>query len=290
VTLIYSGLGIGAIYAICAAGYNIVYSFSGIVNFAQAQYVTIGTFTAYLVAEHWNLALIPVMLIAAVVGAAAGLIQEVISIRPLAGRDGLRIDSVLITTLGWSVLIDGIAEFIFGSSTRSLPYFSSLRTVEFLGGPFLISDIVLIAAACVLCIGLYVWSRHSVVGLWSLAATENRGTAMLQGINVRRLTVRGFLIGGLILAACGPLIAVREAVTYNLGDSLVILTFVALAIGGFGNMIGGLIAGLALGIVQSEVSRYLSLSYADLVIFGILLLVLLVRPRGLIAASEQRTV
>jgi branched-chain amino acid transport system permease protein len=288
---IYVGLATGAIYALAGFAFNLVYLFSGLINLAQAQYVTVGAFAGYFTGVYLHTDFWVVCIFGGIGGLLVGLLQEALTIRPLrSGGHTHNVGSVLLTTLGFGVIIDGISQLAWGTNGFGLPYFESISTVSLFGGEIRDTDLATILVALVLGVGVQLWSRRTVIGLSSLAATEDRQTATLCGVNIRRLTLQGFAIAGLLLGLLAPLIAIRTTVVYNIGDDLTIFAFVVLTVGGLGNFLGALVGGLLLGVVVSETSRYLNTDYAQIVSFGVFVLLLLLRPKGLSKAVQERTV
>lgn len=284
-TLIWGGLALGAVYALVAVGYNIVYISSRTFNFAQAQLMMLGAFIAYSGLVSWSLNTIVVLLIAAaIVGAVAGL-EYLLAVRP--ARD---VHNVLVTTLGASMFIEGFVQLKWGSQPLTVPFFGGNDAVSFLGGRVYPIEPVLIVLAILVVIALVQYSRRSLVGLALLGMSEDREAALLRGVNIRAMAFGAFAFAGVFAGAIGLFVGPKTFAFSTLGASLALKGFVVLAIGGFGSMSGTLVGGLIVGLAEAWATRYLGSQYATLTIFIILIAVLLVRPSGLFVRAKERVV
>ncbi|HEY4888057.1 MAG TPA: branched-chain amino acid ABC transporter permease [Candidatus Dormibacteraeota bacterium] len=287
-TTIYSGLVGGALYSLVAVGYNIVFVPTGTFNFAQAQFVMVGTFVAWLGLAffHWPLAL--TIVIGVAVGGLLGLIEERTAIRLLPGSG---VQGELVTTVGVGVVIEGLANVIFGTNAQSVPsLISSNGAVTLLNGRIFPSEILMIVTAVVVAILADQGLRRTRVGLASLATAEDKTAAVLRGINVGRLSIGAYMLAGGLCVAFGPFIASATFAQTSLGDALALKGFVALAIGGFGSQRGALIGGMTAGLLEAFVARYLNANFQNLAVLLLLLVVLTIRPHGLFGRGEGRVV
>jgi branched-chain amino acid transport system permease protein len=284
-TLIWSSLTIGAVYALVATGYNVVFTASGVFNFAHAQLMMLGVFLAYagLVVLKWPI--IVVFLFAGVVVFFVAALEERIAIRPVRLAE-----AQLVTTVGVATLINGAAQRIWGPSPLSVPYFASNQTVTVFGGRVLPDEIVIIVTTVVVVILLMLLSKRTMIGLAMLAIAENRESALLRGVNVRRLALGAFAFSGLLAGLLGPIIGPQTFAAAGLASAIALYGFVALAIGGFGSLPGGLIGGFVVGFAEEFTARYMNSNYPDVIVFVILLAVLLLRPNGLFGKARERAV
>lgn len=286
-TLLWAGLSVGAIYTFVALGYNLPLAQTGVFNFAQGQIVVFGTFFSWFVMGDrgwpWWVAIVG----GAAAGALIGAVEEVVAIRPVVDQGS---HSVLVTTVGASVVIEGVLLATWGSTTRSVNFFAGNNAFTFLGGRVLPVDLWLIAAAVILAAGLHLVSRYTLWGLAGRAATDDMSAAIARGINVPRLRIGAFTLAGALGGAFGPVIAPVSGIDVTTGISLTIYGFVALALGGFGSFPGCLAGGMAVGLVESYASRYFGVAYPPLILFGILVLLLLVRPTGIFGQRSLRVV
>jgi branched-chain amino acid transport system permease protein len=286
-TVIWSGLGVGAIYALIAIEYNVVFVATGVFNFAQAQLAVSGTFLAYFFGTTAHLPAFAVVILSAVGGAALALVEELLAVKPLQGRG---FHGELVTTLGAAVILEGAALLLWGSQPLQVHFPGPQRVLTILTGRVLPVSLAVIGCALLVVILLHVLMRRTMIGLACLATAENRSAAMLRGVNVRMVSLLFFAIAGGLAGATGVLVGPVTFAVYDGGNSLALTGFLALAIGGFGSQGGALIGGLTVGLVQAISSRYLSAAYSDIVLFGMLLSVLLLRPQGLFGRGAQRAV
>lgn len=284
-TVILGGLALGAVYALVAVGYNIVYISSKTFNFAQAQLIMVGAFVAYSGLVTWKLPVPLVLVMAGAVVAVVAAIEERIAIRPV--RD---MHNVLVTTLGASIFLDGAAQLIWGSQPLAVPFFAGNDSMPFLGARVYPVEIALILLAPLIVILLVQFSRRSLVGLALLAISEDREAALLRGVPVRRLALAAFVAAGALAGIVGLFVGPKTFAVATLGAALALKGFVVLAIGGFGSMPGTLVGGAIVGLVEALASRHLGGEYANLAVFAVLIAVLMLRPGGLFARAKERVV
>ena len=288
-TALLSGIAVGCMYALVAMGYNLVYSATGVFNFAQGVLVALGGLLTYtlLATHHWQvlLALVPVAVGVAVVG----LVQERISIAPLTRRGGTSMAWV-ITTLGASVVLQNVFQLIWGS--QSLPVRNLVH-----GGPLHIgnspvsySNVIIVCVAVALAVSIELWSRMTMGGRAWLATAEDPVAGPARGINVRRVGMLSFLAAGLVSGIAGFVTVPVTSAVFSLGGTLALQGFIAIAIGGFGNQLGALFGGIILGVVQAESLVKLDPDYRNIVALALLIVVLLVRPTGLFGGRREREV
>ncbi|SEG93687.1 amino acid/amide ABC transporter membrane protein 1, HAAT family [Thermomonospora echinospora] len=284
-TIIWGGLALGAVYALVAVGYNIVFISSKTFNFAQAQLMMVGTFVAHtgLVTLRLPVALVVLMATAAVMAVAA--VEERLAIRPVGDPE-----AVLVTTLGAAVLLNGLTQLVWGGQPLTVPFFGGDQVLELLGGRVYPVEIALVVVAVALVV-LFTWfSRRFVTGLALLAMAEDREAAMLRGIDVRRLAFWTFAASGALAGLLGVFVGPKTFAVATLGASLALKGFVVVAIGGFGSMPGTLVGGLVVGLVEALAARHLGSEYASISVFAVLIAILLVRPSGLFVRTRERAV
>lgn len=289
-TTIFAGLATGAMYVIVAVGYNIVFVSSRVFNFAQAHFLTIGAFAGLFVGQALGLdawlAVLLAALLAAFLGAVIGGLEEVLAIRRLLGRGE---HNELVTTLGVGTIISGVALLIFGSDYEQLHFFDK-TPFGILGGRLNIVDVLLIVVAVVMAVAVGIITKKSMMGLASLATSEDRQAGMLRGVNVRRLAFLAFVIAGALVAAAGPLVASKTFASFHLGDLMAVKAFVAVAIGGIGSYRGIVIGGFSVGLIEILAARFFGSDWQNIVVFVLLLLVLLLLPNGLFGRRNERVV
>lgn len=286
VTTIWAGLSVGAIYAIAGLTYNLGYIASGVFNFAQAQFVVVGTFVAYYAGANLKVSIVLAIIGGALFCAVLAGLEDVIALRPLAGSG---LSGELITTVGVAVLIEGIILLVAGPDPQRVPYIQS-DSFTLLGGRILPAEALLIVCAVAFTVILATLSRRTTLGVTALAAAENRRAATLRGVNVKALSLGAFMLAGAIAGGLGPVIGAKTFATFDLGDGLALKAFVVLAIGGFGSFGGALIGGMAVGLVEALSTRWLGDNYANIMVLVVLVLILLIKPSGLFGRRVERTV
>ncbi|WP_222849593.1 branched-chain amino acid ABC transporter permease [Trebonia kvetii] len=284
-TLIWSGLASGAVYALVAIGYNIVFVSSQTFNFAQAQLVMVGAFVAYNASVTWHLPLWAVALIATAAVLALATVEERVAVRPVSEPDAL-----LVTTLGVATLLSGGTQLIWGSQPLSVPFPGSSNVISVFGGRIYPYEVGLVAAPVVLVLIYLYLSRRLTVGLALLGMAEDREAAILRGVNVRLLALGTFALAGAVAGLVSLLVGPYTFAVATLGSELALKGFVVLAIGGFGSMGGSLVGAVIVGLVEAVASRYLGTQYSDLCVFAVLLIVLFARPAGLFVRTRERVV
>jgi branched-chain amino acid transport system permease protein len=288
---IWSGLTLGAVYALVSVGFTVSLLPSGVFNFAQGAIVIAGTYLVYLMLHTAGFPLVPALALNALIGIGLGVACELIAVRPLRirGAAGSQ-QNELVTTVGMSTIIVGLLGIKWGYDPLQVPFHGPGESVHFLGISAAPVEIVVLGAAIVLATGLHLWFHATRWGRACLAVAEDRSAATLRGINVSLLSLGGFAaagaIGTLSAFAIGP-------ITYaipTLANSLALGGFVAIALGGQGSFLGSLFGGLLVGLASSLATRYVGANYSDLAVLALLILTLAVRPSGLGAAAGARRV
>jgi branched-chain amino acid transport system permease protein len=286
-TVIWAGLSVGAVYALVGLAYNLVLTTSGVFNFAQPQFIMLGTFLAYEGLVKLDLPFAVVLIGAMAVGGLVGLVEERLAIRPLHSPGGGY--GALVTTVGASVVLLGIALVIWGTNAREVPpSLTDGGAITLLGGRIEKADLIVIGIAVVSAVAFHVAHRHSRLGLASRAAIIDPQAARLRGIDVGRVQTLGFVAAGMFAMGIGVIVASQISANVGLGNTLVILGFVAVAIGGFGSYIGALLGGLLTGLAEQLSLRYVGSSAPMIILFGLLIVVLMIKPTGILGDREVR--
>jgi branched-chain amino acid transport system permease protein len=285
VTTIWTGLSVGAVYGLVALGYNIVFLSCGALNFANASLIMLGTFVTYWALSTEHLPFPVAIGISAATVTVVAIVQERVGIRPVTSMDGL-----LVTTVGAATILSGVAQVIWGSTPLPVPFVGSRNPLTVLGGRVFADELSLIVAAIALSVGAWITLRRTMTGLALLAASEDQEASTLRGVDARRLRLLAFGASGLLAGTAACLVGPQTLAYPDLGSTLALTGFVALALGGFGSILGGLAGGLAIGLIDAVVASNLGGSYPDIFLFGVLLLVLLARPSGLLGRARERIV
>ncbi|QYN39232.1 branched-chain amino acid ABC transporter permease [Pseudonocardia sp. DSM 110487] len=284
-TAVWSGLAIGAVYALVAIGYNVVYIAYSTFNFAHAQLTMLAVFVSYWGLVVAELPVVMVVIVAALGVGVLALIEEFAAIRPVKGAH-----AHLVTTLGMATLLDGVTRLVWGDQVLKVPPPVPDVTWTLLGGRVSAVEIALIVGVVVITAGLTVYGRRSLTGLALLAMAEDRDAAWLRGIDVERLALGAFVFTGVLAGLTGPLVGPKTFAVATLGAAMALKGFVALAIGGFGSLPGALVGGFAVGLVESLSGRWLGSAFSTIMVFVVLLLVLMLRPTGLFGTTRERVV
>jgi branched-chain amino acid transport system permease protein len=284
-TIAWSGLSVGAIYALLAITLNVIYTSVGIFNFAQGAILTLGVYVSYAASTTWHLPVGVAALLGAAVCAVIGLLEARIVLLPRAmGRNEL------MTTVGAATILTGTIGLIWGENDRQVVSPVSSRVLTILGGRVDPDQLLLIGLAVAAAIGLSLWYRFSLSGLAALAVAEDRDAARLRGINVVYKSFAAFAFGGAVAGFIGLAVGNQTYAYPELSGSLVLFAFVAFVLGGAGSLAGSLLGGLVIGMVQQFSARYVGVLYSDIIVLGLLLAILTALPNGLYAKTTVRTV
>ena len=285
-----SGISLGSIYAIIALGYTMVYGIARMLNFAHGDIIMVGGFAIFTMVSTLGMAPMVGILTAIVVCTVLGVTIEFVAYRPLRGASSL---AVLITAIGVSYLLQNLALLIFGSNARQFTSVVTVAGLKLAGGRLSISGetIVTIVVCIVIMAGLTGFINKTKVGQAMLAVSEDRGAATLMGINVNRTIAITFAIGSALAAIAGALLcSTYPSLTPYTGSMPGIKAFVAAVFGGIGSIPGALIGGIILGVVENLSKAYISSQLSDAIVFSLLIIILLVRPTGILGKKINEKV
>lgn len=284
-TVAWSGLSVGAIYALLAVTLNVIYTSVGIFNFAQGAILTLGVYVAYAASSEGHLAVVPSVILGAAVCAVSGLVEARIVLLPRArGRNEL------MTTVGAATVLTGAVGLIWGENDLQVESPVSSKAITLLGGRVDPDQLVLIGLAVIATVALSLWYRFTLSGLSALAVAEDRDAARIRGINVVRKSFGAFAFAGGLAGFTGLAVGSQTYAYPDLGSSLVLFAFVAFVLGGSGSVGGSLLGGFVIGMVEEFSARYIGVLYSDLIVLGLLLGILIILPNGLFGKSSVRTV
>jgi branched-chain amino acid transport system permease protein len=277
VQFLLTGLTVGAIYALVALGFAIIYNASHVINFAQGEFVMIGGMATAAFVESG----LPLLLAAplAVAGAMlVGIALEKLAVEPARGAS---VVTLIIITIGASILLRGLAALVWDKKIHSVPAFSGETPIR-IGGATLLPQTLWVLGATVVTVALLWWFfNRTLTGKAILAVSHNRLAAQLMGISVRRVLLVSFALSAALGALAGVLIAPISFTTWDVGVMLGLKGFAAAILGGMGSGPGAIIGGLALGLIESLGAGYLSSAYKDVFAFIIILAALIFLPDGL---------
>lgn len=281
-----AGLSQGAIYGLIAIGYSVIYRATSIVNFAHGEFVMLGGLgTAGIIALGLPPLLSAALALALALVAAATLDRIVVTLSRSAP-----VILIIIVTIGASIALRGAAQVVWGRNFFSIPTIVPTEPI-LVGGVAIMPQVLLIlAATVVLVLGIDAFFRHSRFGKAMVAAAINPTAASLVGIELRTVYLVTFLIAGTLGAIAGILITPMSLIQFESGLTLGLKGFAAAILGGFGNVPGAFVGGMVLGIAESLGAGYVSSAYKDAIAYVLLVLVLLVKPDGVLGKSVQARV
>ncbi|WP_374430876.1 branched-chain amino acid ABC transporter permease [Tabrizicola sp.] len=272
-----SGVTVGAVYALVALGFTIIYNASDVVNFAQGEFVMLGgmiTVMAYTAGAPLPLA----VLLAVVVTAALGVAMNKLAIEPARGAP---VVSLVIITIGVSIFIRGASQLVFGKQIHTFPAFSGDDPLHILGATILPQSLWVIAGSVAVFIGLWLFFTRTLLGRAVLATSNNRLAAQLVGINTPFVMTLSFAMSAGIGALAGVLVTPITMTSYDVGLAFALKGFAAAMLGGMGNPKGALVGGFVLGVLEGLTAGYISSQYKDAAAFIVILAVLFFLPQGL---------
>lgn len=283
---LFSGLTSGAVYALAALGFAIIYNASHVINFAQGEFIMIGGMAAAtMVAAGVPL---PIAIVLAILAAiAVGLALEKFAIEP--ARDA-SVVSIIIITIGASIFIRGAAQIVWDKDFHSLPSFSGDQPLSILGATLLPQSLWVLGAAAAAIVFLWWFFNRTVFGKGILAASHNRLAAQLVGVDVKKVLMASFALAAFLGAVGGIVVTPITFTDYETGVMLGLKGFSAAVLGGLGSGTGAVVGGLVVGISEAMAAGYISSAYKDAIAFLIILLVLVFMPNGLFAAPTAERV
>jgi len=282
-----TGLSNGAIYALIGFGFAVIFNATGIINFAQGEFVMLGGMATLFFFSVLHLPLPLAVLIAVAVSTAVGVAFEYLAIRPLKKPTPL---ALVIITIGVSILLRGIAMLIWGKDTHALPAFTGSEPLYFMDATLLPQHLWIFAITVVVIVLSRLFFHYSIVGKAMRACSFNRRAAGLVGIDVVRMVRLSFAISSAVGSLAGIIIAPLTMTSYDVGIMLGLKGFCTAIIGGMSSGVGMVVGGLLLGILESFGAGMVSASYKEAIVFVVLLLILFVRPQGLFGQAEAERV
>jgi branched-chain amino acid transport system permease protein len=283
---LFSGLTVGAVYALVALGFTLIYNASGIINFAQGEFVMLGGMTTVFLA----LVGIPLPLaaiLAVVITVAIGLLLYRCAIEPARGADAV---ALIMITIGASIFLRGAAQVVFDKRFHSLPHLFGTDPIRIGGAAVLPQSLVVLAGAAVIVILLWLFIDRTLFGKAVTATAANRLAASLVGINTGRMIGFSFAVSAAIGALAGILVSPLTLTSYDVGTLLALKGFAAAMLGGIGYALGAVVGGLLLGLLEAFSAGYLSSKYKDAVAFLVILAVFFAMPRGLLGRAKVERV
>ena len=271
---LFSGITVGATYALAALGFTLIYNASNVINFAQGEFIMLGGMLAVFFMQAGLPQ--PVVLL-------VGVLIEKLAIEPVKGAETV---TLIIITIGASLVIRGLTSVIFGKGTHSLPAFSGETPIDILGATLMPQSLWVLGVTAQVVVALWYFFSRTLQGKAMLATSYNRLAAELVGINTGWVLFMSFAMSAALGALGGILITPITLTSYDVGIMLGLKGFVAAVLGGLGNGLGAVVGGLLVGILEAMGAGYISSAYKDAIPFVLILLILFFMPRGLFGGKS----
>ena len=285
-----NGISIGSVYAIIALGYTMVYGIAKMLNFAHGDIIMVGAYISFCVTSYLGLPAWVSVVAAVAVCTVLGIVIEGLAYKPLRGTPSL---AVLITAIGVSYFLQNAAQLIWSSSPKNFTSVVTMKPISLAGGKIVITgEVLLTVAACILVmVGLTLFTSKTRTGKAMRAVSEDRDAAQLMGINVNKTISTTFAIGSALAAVAGVLLcSTVPTLQPTTGSMPGIRAFTAAVFGGIGSIPGAMLGGILLGIIETFSKAYLSTQFSDAIVFSVLIVILLVKPAGLLGKQIQEKV
>lgn len=280
-TLLIGAISVGCIYGLVGLGYNLIYKSCGQMTFAQGEILMLGAFLTLVFYKSLGLPFILSFLLGASLMFAFGMVLERLVIRRLVNRKA-DVIFVVLATIGLSFVLQNGAMVIWGSNTINFPQIFSKGVIRILGVNVQPESLFGIALAVSLMLGVHLFMTRTKYGTAMRAASQNPMAAQVMGINTNKTTAMTWGMACVLTAFAGVIVGPLYGASYTMGSMIGTKGFVAAVIGGYGNMYGAIIGGLIIGILETMISGYVDSSLKDIVVFAILIIVLYVRPSGIL--------
>ena len=289
-TNIVNGLSLGSVYAIIALGYTMVYGIAKMLNFAHGDVIMVGAYVCFCAMSYLGLPPLVGVLLAVVACTVLGIVVERLAYKPLRNAPSL---DVLITAIGVSYFLENAALLIWKSDPKTFPNIVDLPSVVLFDGQLTISAVTIVTILCcvVIAVGLTTFVNKTRMGKAMRACSEDRGAATLMGINVNSTISLAFAIGSGLAAIAGVLMcSAYPTLVPTTGLMPGLKAFVAAVVGGIGSIPGAFIGGIVLGIIEIFAKAYIGTQLADAIVFAVLIVVLLIKPSGILGKTIREKV
>ena len=285
-----NGISIGSVYAIIALGYTMGYGIAKMLNFAHGDVIMVGAYISFCVTNYLGLPAIASVIAAMAVCTVLGIVIEGLAYKPLRGTPSL---AVLITAIGVSYFLQNAAQLIWSSSPKNFTSLVTIQPISLFGGRLVITGEVLVTVlVSVLVMVALTWFTGSTrTGKAMRAVSEDRDAAQLMGINVNKTISTTFAIGSALAAVAGVLLcSTVPTLQPTTGSMPGIRAFTAAVFGGIGSIPGAMLGGILIGIIETFAKKYISTQFSDAIVFSVLVIILLVKPAGLLGKQVQEKV
>ncbi|MDO5740725.1 MAG: branched-chain amino acid ABC transporter permease [Ornithinimicrobium sp.] len=280
--LLVYGLADGAILALAALGFVLIYKATEVINFAQGEFLLVGAYVFYTAFVVLGLPLIVASLIGVVVATLIGVIVERFILRPMVGEEPI---SIIMVTIGLSMLLKALVQMFYGTSPKSQPPILPRTSIEFAGAVVPVNRLLVILIAAIVLTAFTIFFRRSRHGIAMRAVADDQQAAMTMGISVRRIFALAWVLAAVSALIAGVLLADISAVDQNLA-AFGLMVFPVVILGGLDSVPGTIVGGLTIGLLSQFVSGYLDPGLATIIPYIVLVLILLVRPYGIFGETR----
>jgi branched-chain amino acid transport system permease protein len=282
-----NGIVLGCIYTLVSLGLTLIFGIIGLVNFAHGELYMLGAFLAFFASSGLGLNYFFSVAFAITLMVLVGMVIERTCFRPLRGKDDT---SVIVSTIGLSVLLQNLAIFVFGADPQRLSTELTEITIRFWGVSFNVQRLLIVVVTVALIFLLNYFSKNTKTGKAMRACAQDLTAAKIVGININKVTMVTCMIGAALAAVAGALVAPLYLVSPVMGIKMVVKSFAVVIVGGLGNVTGAILGGFLVGVSESIAAGMISSHMRDGVAFGILILVLLLKPEGIFTKRIQEKV
>ncbi|MCI1857795.1 MAG: branched-chain amino acid ABC transporter permease [Sporolactobacillus sp.] len=281
-----NGLANGALYALIALGLTLIYGVMNLSNFAQGEFAMIGAFGAYFLLQ-FHLGYLFTVILSFFIAGMVGLIIHLLAFYPLRKSEPL---NMMLSSMGVSIFLVNFSQYLFSPNPKVVESPFSSHSIHMFGIYLSVQRLIIVIISLVLCLLTYWFMEHSKFGRSIRAASIDPETAMLYGVATNKLSVMTFVVGVGLTGIAGALIAPIYNVYPTMGISLTLKAFVVVVLGGMGNIIGAILGGFIVGLIESFSAGYISTGFQDAIVFTILFLVLVIRPQGILSKVQGEKV
>lgn len=283
---LFTGVTLGATYALVALGFTLIYNASHVINFAQGEFLMIGGMSTFFLLEA-GLPLPIAILLSVLLAGALGIALQKFAIAPAKNAD---VVTLIIITIGASIFLRGLAQLVWDKEIHAVPAFSGDTPLVIGGATLLPQNLWVLGISVIVVLALVYFFTRTLTGKAILATSMNADAAKLVGIKTQFILMLAFALSAVLGAVAGVVVAPITFTAYDIGIMLGLKGFVAAAIGGLGNGVGAIVGGLILGVTETLAAGYISSDYKDAVPFVIILLILFFLPNGLFGSRSTERV
>jgi branched-chain amino acid transport system permease protein len=278
---LFSGITVGATYALAALGFTLIYNASNVINFAQGEFIMLGGMLVFFFMQC-GLAMPLAILLAIMIPAVVGVLLEKLAIEPARDAD---VVTLIIITIGASLVIRGLIQIWLGKGAHTYPAFSGSEPIQIGGATLLPQSLWVLGITALVVVALWYFFSRTLAGKAILATSCNPLAAQLVGINTQWVLLVSFALSAALGAIGGVLLTPITLTSYDVGIMLGLKGFVAVVVGGLGSGLGAVVGGLLVGIIEAMAAGYISSAYKDAIPFILILFILFFMPRGIFGAK-----